>query len=408
VVLYSFFMIWGNSYYWTRCATCRNGKTSRNSFIVGGILMMIIFYATLSYLGVYGVTELGGASAGTGVYGALAALFPTIIGCLTVIAAVAAAISTAATSLIGATATASRDIYGRLLRPKSTPEQQFKATKVIILLVALLTWIICLYPGGATTIFSISAAFLAPPAILVLFGNLFPKFNSKGALAGAAGGGIVMLALFILELFKANPLATFAHTGMIGLVVTVVCCIIGGFFGKPKYFGQSGWTVKASASNREDVRLEKQDYDILLMARVGHCHMADFTDGLGRDAGDVSASIERLDRGGYIERAGLRWDKFYEIHITDKGINALPALSDADQKLCDSKLTSDYLVIMEKISIGMPALNEWAKSVKYPSMKMSATITHLARVGYVDDTKGLSAPKYFLTEKGKKILASFK
>ena len=128
VVLYSFFMVWGNSYYWTRVGTCRNAKTARNSFIVAGILMMLVFYATLSYLGVYGITELGGPEAGTGVYGAISALFPTIVGCLTVIAAVAASISTAATSLIGATATASRDIYGRLLRPRATPEQQFKGT----------------------------------------------------------------------------------------------------------------------------------------------------------------------------------------------------------------------------------------------------------------------------------------
>jgi len=35
-------------------------------------------------------------------------------------------------------------------------------------------------------------------------------------------------------------------------------------------------------------------------------------------------------------------------------------------------------------------------------------MTHLARVGYVDDSKGVSLPKYYLTEKGKQIVDSFK
>lgn len=370
--------------------------------------MFLIFYLPLSYVGVYGVTSVeNGMSFTTGIYGAISRYFPAVIGCLTVIAAVAASISTAATSLIGATATASRDIYGRMIRPNASPEQKFKVTRFIILLVAALTWVVCMFPGGAQTIFAISSAFLGPPAVLILFGNLFPGFNNKGALSGALCGGLVMLVLFILELFSANLLAKYCHSGVIGLIVTVAACIIGGFMGKAKYYGEKTWSVKANGNNREKVALEPQDYDVLEMCRLGHTHMSDFTDALGRDAGDVSLTIERLDRNGFIEREGLRWSSFYIVHLTEAGKKALPPLSDEKQKMADQGVNELYLEIMNKIKEGMPALTEWAKGNHFSSTRMSATITHLERVGYVLQNKGWSTPIYELTAKGNQLLNEY-
>jgi len=407
----SFGLVLGSSYYWTRMATCRNAKTGRNSFVVGGLLMFVIFYIPLCFVGIFAganfpeaFSYFGGAVPPTGAYGFLAALFPPIISVLTVIAAIAASISTAATSLVGATATVSRDVYQRMINKTATPEQKMKASRIITVLVTVICLVMCAYPGGASTIFGVACAFLVPAALLLVLGAFFPRFNAKGAMIGALAGLIVMLVFYVLELTKIFFLSPYIHISLLGVGVTLVACLIGGFFGKPKYFGESGWSVKAAAGNRKAVKLEALDYQVLSLLRVGHCTMADIVDYLGMDCGDVNASIERLDQGGYLEREGLHGAKAYHFHITQQGWSAAPAISAEEEALARKDLSSQYVTILQRISQGGNALGEYAKAEKIGSLRLSAIVTHLARVGYITDSKGLSSARYELTAKGSEAL----
>lgn len=403
----SFGLVFGSSYYWTRLATCRDAKTGRNSFAVGGLLMFIIFYIPLCLMGIYAAanhpeafTYFGGSNAPTAAYGFLASLFPAIIGCLTVIAAIAASVSTAATSLIGTTATVSRDVYQRMINKTATSEQKMKATKIIIWLVSILTLIMCAYPGGAATIFGAATAFLAPAALLVVLGIITPKFNAKGAMVGALCGLVVMLGFYILSLINVFTINNYVYLAIVGLAATVIGCIIGTLLGKPKYFGQKGWSVDPTASNREDVKLEAIDKDVLGLLRIGHSTMADIVDYLGADCGDIAVSIERLDRGGYLKRDGLRGSKLYHFSITEKGWNAAPAISAEEAALAKQNLSTEYVTVLQKVFEGGMALNAYAKEKKINSLRLSAIICHLCRVGYMTQNKGLSAAKYELTAKG--------
>ena len=405
-------LVFGSSYYWTRMATCRNAKTGVRSFAVGGLLMFIIFYIPLCFVGSYGgaflkdsFTYFGGTVPPTGAYGLVAATLPTIISILTVIAAIAASISTAATSLIGTTATVSRDVYGRMINKTATQEQKLKATRIIIVLVCILTLIMCAYPGGASTIFAVACAFLVPAAILVLLGAYIPKFNATGALVGALVGLVFMFIFYVLELTGIYALSTTVHIAAIGFVVTLAACIIGGFFGKPKYFAQNGWSVKATPTNRENVKLDDLDRQVLALLRVGHSTMADLVDYMGKDCADLNPSIEKLDRGGYLEREGLVGAKFFYFHITEKGWAAAPAISQKEESLARINLSTDYVTVMQKISTGNPAdLSDYCKEKKIGSLRLSAIVCHLARVGYITDNKGINSAKYELTDKGSSVL----
>ena len=72
----------------------------------------------------------------------------SLFGSLVVISAVAASISTASTSALGASAVANRDIYQRLINPKADAKKSLKMSKIIMLLIGVVTFVLCQFPGG--------------------------------------------------------------------------------------------------------------------------------------------------------------------------------------------------------------------------------------------------------------------
>ena len=414
LILFGFFLIWGSNYYWGRLASCRNEKTAKNSFATAGLLMMIIFYCTLSFIGLYAgalkgdvFVQGGGTVAATAAYGVLAALFPDLISTLIIIAAITASVSTGATSLMGATATASRDLYGRLINPRATGAQKLKATRVIIVLVTIFTWIIGLYPGGPTYLFAFSTAWLGPPAILLCLGMFWRRFNAKGAFWGTVAGIVSMSVLTVLDLTGVIPLSANTHVGLIGFVVTIVVAVAVCLLTPPPYYGARDWDLHASANNREQVQLEELDLKLLALIRDGYTYLSDLVDALDLDAGEGNRCIERLDRGGYIEREGLTNFRFNCFHITEKGISQLPALTDHESKLNQNGLSAESAEVLCTISRGEDALIRYVKEKKYSSLKMSSILTHLVRTGYITD-KGLVKAHYKLTEKGLRFVQEVK
>lgn len=116
----------------------------------------------------------------------------------------------------------------------------------------------------------------------------------------------------------------YVYLATLGLVVTLVVAVIVSLFGQPKYYGRPDWERVPTAANRKDVKLTDMDRQILEIIRIGHCYMSDLTDALGVDSKTSCASIENLDQGGYIIRAGMIGSKFYTFTISEKGLNALP------------------------------------------------------------------------------------
>ena len=409
VICFAAALVWGNNYYWMKIANCRSEKVARKSFILAAIILIVVFCIPLGIMGAYAGAFLGdsfaapygsGAVAPTGAYGLIASTFPALLGSFVVIGAVAASISTASTSALGASAVATRDIYQRLVNPKADTKTTLKASKWIMVLIGVLTWVLCLFPGGPTYLFAFANCWLVPPAILLGLGAIWPRFNSRGAICGALAGMITMAVFTLLgDVLKIFTVNSYIYLATLGFLVTLIVAVLASLTGKPKYYGQSGWERVPTATNRKDVKLDDTDRKILEMIRLGHCYMADLTDALGVDSKTSGASIENLDQGGYIVRAGLSGSKFYTFSITEKGVAALPALTGAEAEMAKEGLNPLYLGLLKVVMENPENQAEYIQKNGIKSMRMSSICSHLTRQGYIIEG-GLFKRRLRITDKG--------
>lgn len=409
IICFAAALVWGNNYYWMKIANCRSEKVARKSFILAAIILIVVFCIPLGIMGAYAGAFLGdafaapygsGAVAPTGAYGLIASTFPALLGSFVVIGAVAASISTASTSALGASAVATRDIYQRLVNPKADTKTALKASKWIMVLIGVLTWVLCLFPGGPTYLFAFANCWLVPPAILLGLGAIWPRFNSRGAICGALAGMITMAVFTLLgDVLKIFTVNSYIYLATLGFLVTVIVAVLASLTGKPKYYGESGWERVPTATNRKDVKLDDTDRKILEMIRLGHCYMADLTDALGVDSKTSGASIENLDQGGYIVRAGLSGSKFYTFSITEKGLAALPGLTGAEAEMAKEGLNPLYLGLLKVVMENPENQAEYIQKNGIKSMRMSSICSHLTRQGYIIEG-GLFKRKLRVTDKG--------
>lgn len=406
IVCFAVALVWGNNYYWMKVANCRSEKVARNSFVAAAIILIVVFIIPLCFIGGYmgafysdKLTLNGGTVLPTGTYGFIASTFISLFGSLVVISAVAASISTASTSALGASAVANRDIYQRLINPKADAKTSLKMSKIIMLLIGVVTFVLCQFPGGPTYLFAFANCWLVPPAILLGLGAVWPKFNSRGALWGAVCGMITMAVFTVLDLAKVFSINSYVYLATLGLVVTLVVAVIASLTGKPKYFGQANWERVPTATNRKDVKLGDMEKQILEMLRIGHCYMSDLTDALGVDSKTSGAAIENLDLGGYIVRAGMSGSSFYTFSATEKGLAALPVLSSTDAEMAKEGLSPLYVQLLKVVQESPEKQAEFVQKNGIKSMRMSAICSHLTRQGYVVEG-GLFKRKLRVTEKG--------
>lgn len=413
IICFAAALVWGNNYYWMKIANCRSEKVARNSFVAASIILLFLFIIPLCMIGGYmgafypeQLTLNGGVIVPTGTYGFIASTFVPLFGAVVVISAVAASISTASTSALGASAVANRDIYQRLINPKADTKTSLRMSKIIMLLVCVVTFILCQFPGGPTYLFAFANCWLVPPAILLGLGAIWPRFNSRGAIWGAVCGMATMAVFTVLQLTGIMDVGQYVYLATLGLVVTLITAVIASLSGKPKYYGQAGWERVPTATNRKDVKLNSIELKILEMIRVGHCYMSDLTDALGVDSKTSGAAVEKLDLGGYIVRAGMTGSKFYTFEITSKGLETLPALSGQEAEMAKEYLTPTYVQLLRIVAEKPEKQAEFIQSKDIKSMHMSSICSHLTRRGYVVE-RGLFKRKLHITNKGRMAITKY-
>ena len=417
VVCFAAALVWGNNYYWMKIASCRNEKIARNSFVAAGIILFVVFFIPLAIIGAYAggffgtaFVQGGGRVPHVAAYGfmagPMAGIFAPLLGSFLIIGAIAASISTASTAALGASAVATRDIYQRMINPKAEPKQALKASKLAMIMIGGITFLLCLFPGGPTYLFAFANSWLVPPAILVGLGVLWPRFNRQGAFIGAVVGMITMALFTLLSLTGAFSIDKYIYLASLGFVVTLVVALIASFLGKPPYYGEAGWERVPTSTNRKDIKLEGFDLKVLGLISIGHCYMADITDTMGVDSSTSAASIERLDQGGYIVRKGLNRSDLYTFEITEKGLAAIPESEKTEQKLRDAKLKRMYVDLLAILKSSPEKQLDFIKTNSIKSMHMAAISSHLTRQGYIEE-KGLFKRKLQITEKGLKAVADF-
>ncbi len=414
VICFAAALVWGNNYYWMKIASCRSEKVAKKSFVLAAIILTVVFTIPFGIIGLYAggfypemFVQGGGKLAATGAYGFLSSTFVPLLGSFFVVGACAASISTASTSALGASAVASRDIYQRLINPKADAKKVLKVSKFIMLGLCVLTWILCQFPGGATYLFAFANCWLVPPAILLMLGAIWPRFNNAGAFVGALAGMISMCLFTLLnDVLHIFNIGSYIYMATAGFLITLLAAIIGSFFGKPKYYGRKGWERVPTATNRIDVKLDDFDKQVLGLIRLGHCYQADITDYMGVDSAKAAGSVEKLDQGGLIVRAGMTGTKFYTFSITEKGEAALGVLSGTEAEMAKDYVNPMYVELLSIVKNNPDKQAEFVKKYGIKSMQMAAISSHLTRRGYIIEG-GLFKRKLRITDKGAAIVAKY-
>ena len=69
---------------------------------------------------------------------------------------------------------ANRDIYQRLINPKADAKKSLKMSKIIMLLIGVVTFVLCQFPGGPTYLFAFANCWLVPPPFCWAWSHLAP------------------------------------------------------------------------------------------------------------------------------------------------------------------------------------------------------------------------------------------
>lgn len=215
-----------------------------------------------------------------------------------------------------------------------------------------------------------------------------------------------MVALTVLELTKTFVIGQWTHMAIVGFLVSLIVGVCASLTAPASYYGKTDWDIKAGKNNRVNVKLDEFDLKVLTMIRNGHQYLADISDGLSVDAKVSNLSIEKLDQGGYIERAGLKGSKFFTFNITEKSNEVLPKLNEVEGRLMEDYLNSKYLKFIEMAKNNPEKIGLFAKEFKMGSLQMSSMISHLTRRGYIKE-KGMFKRQVEITDKGNLILQKY-
>lgn len=406
-MLFGIFLVWGNHYYWLRAATCRSERVARNSYIWAGILVICTFAPALSLIGLYAAAANPGLFAPVGkmlpeaAYGVILRSFPPVIASYLLIVALAASISTSATAHIGATTTVVRDIYRRVFHPEATDRQLVAPTRVLMLVLGLLTWGLCFYPGGPLYLFAFANAWLGPASVLVFFGFWWRRTTEPAAFWGGLVAVLALMVWTITDLFKLYPVSQIAHVGAVGLILTPILVILITFVTKPKYYGEASW--QKDSGKKEVISLNETELQVLRFIQQGYNTSADITDLLQTDSSVSNAAIEKLDEYGYITRQALSGAGFYTFQLTAKGQQALPPLSPEEEELSKRGLTGLSLQILTFLQQNPRDVLEIPKKFNLTSTETSVLLDSLVRSGYLRES-GIWRRYVHLTPKAEETL----
>lgn len=407
VILFGCFLVWGNNYYWLRVSSTRSERTAKLSFVYGALLLVFVPILILAFVGLYAGSAMGdqflptGTVQPTAAFGVVLKALPVVVAAFALLGALAASISTSTTALIGASSTAVRDLYQRYVRPNATSKELTVPSKVITLILGLVVWLLCFYPGGPLYLFAFSTAWLGAPSILVFLGMWWKRTTKKGAFYGAVVG-ITATALFtILDLSGLFPLGAYTHVGVVGLVATVLTTVIVSLLTEPDYYARKGFNTQKQGA----IDLSDEEKKVLTFIHYGYDTMAEISDMLSVDSSVSNAIVESLDKKQFIVRQKYSGPGFYTFSINEN-MPIKHFLPTEGRSFMDDRLTVDDYSFLEKLEQGMNTLNEYVKTSEIDSLHASAILAKLIKQGYMIES-GLWRRKVSLSQKGKDILKKY-
>ncbi|TVQ38032.1 MAG: sodium:solute symporter family protein [Spirochaetaceae bacterium] len=382
ILLFATFLVWGNNYYWLRSASCRTEQAARNSFVWAGLLLAVFVYAPLLLIGTYisaAYPELMGQAdflVATTVYGVFLRSVPLLFSSLLLLVPLAAGISTATTAHMGATTVVVRDIYQRRFRPHASPRALLLSSRLVLLALGLLVWLLCFYPGGPLILFAFANAWLGPPALLIVLGMAWRRFTAAAALWSTVLGIAVMAVLTVLQLTGIFAIDQYVHVGLAGFAVSLCTALVITPLSRPPYYGERRWNGAAGPSQGDPGGRPRhysgREAEVVHCIAAGYRTLAEITDMLGIDAADAHWLVERLDRDGAIRRKSLRGPGFYTFRLSAQ-TSGLPGDAIAS-------INSEEQRVLRSVAQGR--LRNLAEREGVSSLRLSAVLARLVREGY--------------------------
>lgn len=404
IILFAAFLVWGNNYYWLRSASCRTEKAARDSFILAGVVLAVLVYAPLLLIGTYmraafpDLFQDADFFTATTVYGVFLRSVPLFFSSVLLLVPMAAGISTATTAHIGATSVVVRDIYRRRFRPRAEPAELLRPSKIILLALGLLVWVLCFYPGGPLILFAFANAWLGPPTLLIVLGIAWRRFTATAAFWSTVTGISVMVILTVLQLSGIFIIDHYVHVGLVGCAAGLSTALVITPLSKPPYYGARDWTgvnaetgLDPAASRRSRPEREQAVVDCIA---AGYATLAEITDMLEMDAADAHDLVERLDHDGVIERESLRGSGFYSFRPA-AGMQGVPREAPAEIRI-------DELRALRAVTEN--SVMSLVREQGIPSLRLSAILARFVREGYCSES-GFWSRRLTITAAGRHFMA---
>lgn len=412
VLLYAAFLVWGNNYYWLRISSCRSERAARMSYVYASLILFFFLYVVLQFIGFYAAAAYPGEFQPIGktspmaAYGVAMRSVPVLVSSFSLIGALAASLSTAATAQIGATSTAVRDIYQRIIKPNATPKELVWPSRWITVILALIVWALCFYPGGPLYLFAFANAWLGPPSVLVLLGVFWKRTTRSAALWGGLGGILTMVVLTVLDLTKIWSINPIMHPGVAGLLVTLALVVVISLATEPKYYGASGWMTNPEKVDVEKrVKLTAREEEVLELIAQGYNTMAEVSDMLGVDSSVSNGIVEKLDQERLIVRGGGSGAGFYTFSLTELGRHHLAGLGAVNARLAELGLSELDVSFLRAVAEGEVRIRALVAEKKLGSLQVAAVVSKLVRQGRLREL-GLWRRSLKLSEAGKETLGT--
>lgn len=247
------FLVWGGQHYWMRMAGARSEKQAQNAYLIAGFILFLITLVIAStgiFAGAYfpqQFTLLNGPVAPTAAYGFLIANFPAAMGSFLLLFALAASLSTAATTLMASVNIAVKDIYPHFIKKNPSDENLKNAGRWSTIIIGLLAWFLAYYPGGTTFLFAFATAWMAPAGLMFALGMWWRRCTPTAAFIGALCALIAESTWALMDILKipfmGQPVASYPHLSILGVVCGIIPAVLVSYFTRPKYYGRPDWQL---------------------------------------------------------------------------------------------------------------------------------------------------------------------
>lgn len=379
VVLFAGFLVWGNNYYWLRAASCRTERAARWSYVAAGFLLSLLVYLPLLLVGLYAVAAFPGEMQNAGfleapqAYGLVLRRLPVPLAAVLLLTPLAAGISTATTAHIGAAAVAVRDIYQRRFRPGCSARELLIPSRIILVVLGVLVWLLTFYPGGPVLLFAFANAWLGPPALLLLLGMVSRRMTAAAALNLTGASMTSMVVLTALELAGVFAVSRYVHVGMVGLGVAVAAVLVTTVVERIASSRVPPGELSGEPPGELPEEPVADDRTLLQLVAWGYHCMAELVDLSGEDAAVVARRTRRLIRAGLLTAAGAAGRRQYQFSLTAAGVGALPPGAPHHDPLQDE--------ILARLQTPGGDIRELTADGTITSLRLSGTLAAMVRRG---------------------------